>query len=153
MKHLILLFSLLLFSLIPVTFYSQANKAIYTITLENYNEEISNSPYYSYYKTAQENSNQFTFQLNLSKNRSDFFIVDNLEIENNSFRLVKAFSRYQGGISVYKNSLYIQKEIDNKTFILKENFEFEWNLTSETKKLEIMFVIRQQQIKLTLTKF
>ena len=87
--------------------YSQINKAIYSVIINN-KEEITKSPYYSYYKTAQENSNQFTFQLNFSKDRSNFFIVDNLEIEDNSYKMVKGFSRYQGFITATKDSIFIK---------------------------------------------
>ena len=134
MKKKYFLFTLFFFSLFSTKIYSQINKAIYSVIINN-KEEITKSPYYSYYKTAQENSNQFTFQLNFSKDRSNFFIVDNLEIEDNSYKMVKGFSRYQGFITATKDSIFIKKEIDNETYILKEKIAYNWNLTTETKKI------------------
>ncbi|UGS23697.1 GLPGLI family protein [Flavobacterium channae] len=128
------IYSLVIVLLFLTTIYSQNNKAIYSVTINN-KDEITKSPYNSYYKIAQENSNQFTFQLNFSKDRSEFFIMDNLEIEYHSYRMVRAFSRYQGFTSITKDKTFIEKEIDNETYILEEKAAYNWSLTTETKKI------------------
>lgn len=115
--------------------YSQINKAVYSVTINNKEDIDKTSPYNSYYKIAQENSNQFTFNLVFSKDSSDFFINDNLEIEYHSFRMVKAFSRYQGFIRKTKSKTFVEKEIDNKTYFLEEKTVCNWTLTTETKKI------------------
>ena len=61
--------------------------------------------------------------------------MDNLEIEDSSYKMVKAFSRYQGFIAATKDSIFIKKEIDNETYILEEKTAYNWNLTTETKKI------------------
>ena len=121
------------FFLCPI--YSQINKAVYSVSINNKEDVDKTSPYNSYYKIAQENSNQFTFHLIFSKDSSDFFINDNLEIEYHSFRMVKAFSRYQGFIRKTKSKTFVEKEIDNQTYILEEKTEKNWILTTETKKI------------------
>ena len=121
------------FFLCPI--YSQINKAVYSVSTNNKEDVDKTSPYNSYYKIAQENSNQFTFHLIFSKDSSDFFINDNLEIEYHSFRMVKAFSRYQGFIRKTKSKTFVEKEIDNQTYILEEKTEKNWILTTETKKI------------------
>ena len=123
----------ILFFLCPI--YSQINKAVYSVSINNKEDVDKTSPYNSYYKIAQENSNQFTFHLIFSKDSSDFFINDNLEIEYHSFRMVKAFSRYQGFIRKTKSKTFVEKEIDNQTYILEEKTEKNWILTTETKKI------------------
>lgn len=112
---------------------AQLNKAIYSVSLGN--KKIENSYINDFFKTAQENAKYVNFQLNFSKESSDFYIVDNLEVEYQSFRMVKGFSGYQGFTSIRKNNCYIEKEIDAKTFILKSNFNPAWTLTTETKKI------------------
>lgn len=134
MKNASLIKTLLVLSCLYSSTYAQKNKAIYSVIINN-KEEITKSPYYSYYKIAQENSNQFTFHLIFSKDSSDFFINDNLEIEYHSFRMVKAFSRYQGFVRKTKSKTFIEKEIDNKTYILEEKTEYNWTLTTENKKI------------------
>jgi GLPGLI family protein len=49
--------------------------------------------------------------------------------------MVKAFSRYQGFVRKTKSKTFIEKEIDNKTYILEEKTEYNWTLTTETKKI------------------
>lgn len=73
---------------------AQLNKAIYSVSLGN--KKIENSYINDFFKTAQENAKYVNFQLNFSKESSDFYIVDNLEVEYQSFRVVKGFSGYQG---------------------------------------------------------
>lgn len=49
--------------------------------------------------------------------------------------MVKAFSRYQGFIRKTKSKTFVEKEIDNQTYILEEKTEKNWILTTETKKI------------------
>ena len=74
MKNASLIKTLLVLSCLYSSTYAQKNKAIYSVIINN-KEEITKSPYYSYYKIAQENSNQFTFHLIFSKDRSDFLLM------------------------------------------------------------------------------
>ena len=74
MKNASLIKTLLVLSCLYSSTYAQKNKAIYSAIINN-KEEITKSPYYSYYKIAQENSNQFTFHLIFSKDSSDFLLM------------------------------------------------------------------------------
>ncbi len=135
MKKIIFTAILFQYLLINTTIVAQTNKAIYSVTIQN-DKEVKGTPIENFYITAQENSSLFNFQLNFSKKESDFFMVQNLEVEYQSFNFVKGFSKYQGFTSIRENMSYVEKEIDAKSYILKSEFNPVWNLTTETKKID-----------------
>lgn len=115
------------------TTYAQINSAEYAIKISDV--EIKNSSLSEMYKIAQANVDYVSFQLKFNKDKSEFSIIDNLELEENTIKLVKIFSKYKGKIFIENDSVYSEKEIDNKDYILISNFNFEWEVTNENKKI------------------
>ena len=75
MKNASLIKTLLVLSCLYSSTYAQKNKAIYSVSINNKEDIDKTSPYNSYYKIAQENSNQFTFHLIFSKDSSNFLLM------------------------------------------------------------------------------
>ena len=67
MKNASLIKTLLVLSCLYSSTYAQKNKAIYSVIINN-KEEITKSPYYSYYKIAQENG-----ELTLQSGKQELF--------------------------------------------------------------------------------
>lgn len=118
MKKIIFTTILFQYLLLSTTITAKTNKAIYSVTIQN-DKEVKGTPIE-----------------NFSKKESDFFMVQNLEVEYQSFNFVKGFSKYQGFTSIRENRSYVEKEIDAKSYILKSEFNPVWNLTTETKKID-----------------
>ncbi|MFN4152047.1 MAG: GLPGLI family protein [Candidatus Sericytochromatia bacterium] len=114
---------------------AQNNKATYNVKLLDDSKIEKGELGYLYSKSKQE-ANNFVFHLLFSNRNANFFLEENLSVENLTFSSVKLFSRYKGFI--YTDSLfnYIEKNIDFKRNTLKNKINRDWKLTNESKLIQ-----------------
>ena len=126
---------ILLITLFFSTHLFSQNKASYTVTLLQ-NNGIEKSEVGYLYTNSKQKANSFSYTLLFSNKRANFFIEENLNLNNTDFISIKMFSRYKG--YVISNSVfnYIEKNIGTNKNTLKTTRNKDWELSNESKIIQ-----------------